>query len=52
MESDIKFRYRVKGSLQYIIYGRFAGIRIRDLIHQSRHKMLVAACIPFTLALH
>lgn len=52
MESDIKFRYRVKGSLQYIIYGRFAGMRLGDLMHQSRHKVLVAVCIPFALALH
>ena len=52
IEPDIKFRYRVKGSLQYIIYGRFAGMRIMDLIHQSRHKVLVAVCIPPALALH
>lgn len=52
MESDIKFRYRVKGGLQYIIYGRLAGMKIKDLIHQSRHKVLVAVCIPSALTLY
>ena len=33
MESDLKTRYRIKGGLQYIVYGRFAGVKICDLIY-------------------
>lgn len=46
MESDLKTRYRIKGGLQYIVYGRFAGVKICDLIRKSRHKILATVCIP------
>ena len=52
MESDLKTRYRIKGGLQYIVYGRFAGVKICDLICKSRHKVLATACIPGGLFLH
>lgn len=52
MESDLKTRYRIKGGLQYIVYGRFAGVKICDLIRKSRHKVLATACIPGGLFLH
>lgn len=45
MEPDIKFKYRVKGTLQYIIYGRFAGLSIGTLLKNSNHKWFVAVCI-------
>ena len=32
MEPDLKTRYRIKGGLQYIVYGRFAGVKVVDLI--------------------
>ena len=44
MESDLKTRYRIKGGLQYIVYGRFAGVKICDLIRKSRHKVLATVC--------
>lgn len=52
MESDLKTRYRIKGGLQYIVYGRFAGVKVVDLIHKSRHKVLATACTPGGLFLY
>ena len=52
MESDLKTRYRIKGGLQYIVYGRFAGVKICDLIRKSRHKVLAPVCTPGGLFLH
>lgn len=46
MESDVKTRYRIKAGLQYIVYGRFAGVKVVDLIRKSRHKVLATVCIP------
>ena len=52
MESDLKTRYRIKGGLQYIVYGRFVGVKICDLIRKSRHKILATVCIPGGLLLY
>ena len=52
MESDLKTRYRIKGGLQYIVYGRFAGVKVVDLIRKSRHKILATVCIPGGLFLY
>lgn len=52
MESDLKTRYRIKGGLQYIVYGRFAGVKICNLIRKSRHKILATVCIPGGLFLY
>lgn len=52
MESDLKTRYRIKGGLQYIVYGRFAGVKGVDLIRKSRHKVLATVCTPGGLFLH
>ena len=52
MESDLKTRYRIKGGLQYIVYGRFAKVKVIDLIRKSRHKILATVCIPGGLFLY
>ena len=52
MEPDLKTRYRIKGGLQYIVYGRFAGVKVVDLIRKSRHKVLATVCIPGGLFLY
>lgn len=52
MESDLKTRYRIKGGLQYIVYGKFAGVKVVDLIRKSRHKVLATVCTPGGLFLH
>lgn len=52
MEPDLKTRYRIKGGLQYIVYGRFAGVKVVDLIRKSRHRVLATVCTPGGLFLH
>lgn len=52
MEPDLKTRYRIKGGLQYIVYGRFAGVKVVDLIRKSRHKVLATVCTPGGLFLY
>lgn len=52
MESDFKLKYRIKGGLQYIVYGRFAGIKILNLIFKSKHKFLATMCLPGGLVLY
>ena len=52
MESDLKTRYRIKGGLQYIVYGKFAGAKVIDLIRKSKHKILATVCIPGGLFLY
>lgn len=44
LESDIDIRYRIKAALQYIVYGKFAGITIRDLLKNAKHKGIVVVC--------
>lgn len=41
MEWDIKLRYRIKGAMQYLIYGKFAGYRSRMLVSMTEHKHIV-----------
>ena len=36
----------------YLVYGRFAGVKIVDLIRKSRHKVLATVCTPGGLFLH
>lgn len=42
MEKNIKLRYRLKGALQYLIYGRFAGYGFGELLTLTRYKLLAA----------
>lgn len=52
MKPDLRIKYRIKGGLQYIIYGKFAGFGVVDLLQKSKHKVLTTACIPGGLFLH
>lgn len=52
MEPDLKIKYRIKGGLQYIVYGKFAGFGVVDLVQKAKHKALAAACIPGGLFLY
>lgn len=45
MESDISLKYRIKGALQYIIYGKFAGYQVSQLFQHSHHKSIVVISI-------
>lgn len=44
MEKDIKLKYRIKGALQYFIYGKFAGYNMGTLFSQSKYRILTALC--------
>lgn len=52
MEPDIKIKYRIKGGLQYIVYGKFAGFNVIDLIQMAKHKFLAIVCFPGGLLLY
>lgn len=52
LESDIKMKYRLKGALQYIVYGKFSGEKVSELIDMSNHKILVTICVPFGIMLY
>lgn len=45
MESDLEIRYRIKDGLQYVVYGKFAGVKVIHLIRKSKYKVLATACI-------
>ncbi|MCR4944911.1 MAG: glycosyltransferase family 2 protein, partial [Clostridium sp.] len=38
---EMKLKYRIKGAVQYIVYGKFAGIKLSELIRSSPDKLLV-----------
>ena len=43
----IRMKYRIKGALQYIIYGKFAGYTVFQLLKNTSYRILVAcAAIP------
>lgn len=52
IEPDLKIIYRIKGGLQYIVYGKFAGFGVIELIRKSKRRILVTMCAPFGLLLH
>lgn len=45
MENDLKYRYRLKGGLQYIVYGKFAGYPLNKLLMESTHRVLTILCM-------
>lgn len=45
MERDIKLRYRLKGTLQYLIYGKFAGYHLIELLIMTKYRLLATALI-------
>lgn len=42
---EIKLKYRIKGAIQYIIYGRFAGYRYKELYKDINDKILFVLCL-------
>lgn len=47
MHNDIAIKFRIKGSIQYIVYGLFSGRSICDLQKESNSKILtIFAVIP------
>lgn len=52
MRGEINWKYRVKGALQYIIYGKFAGYGLGALVKDIPNKKLVIAAIIPGVLLH
>ena len=52
MEKDVTAKLRVRGALQSIVYGRFAGCSIPELVQNTKHKGLVIPLLPAGLALY
>lgn len=49
---ELKLRYRLKATLQHIVYGKFAGINICEIIGDSPCKILTVLCILPGLAIY
>lgn len=50
LNPQINLKYRIKGALQYVIYGKFAGRRLYALLKEAPDKFLVGLCaIPALL---
>lgn len=45
LENDINISYRLKNGMQYVVYGKFAGFAIMDLIKKSGHPLLITMCL-------
>lgn len=45
MCKDIKLKYRIKGNLQFIIYGLFSNHSLSSLFRESRDKLLTFICM-------
>lgn len=45
LKKDINFKYRIKGAMQYIIYGKFAGNSVYKLMKGTTEKGLVLAFV-------
>ena len=52
MGNGLKLKYRIKGALQYIIYGKFAGMHLSQLLKCDNNKLLVFSACPFGLLLY
>lgn len=44
MGPEIKKKYRVKAALQHIVYGKFAGINVAEILGDSPDKKLTLIC--------
>ena len=45
MGLEFKKKYRVKATLQYIIYGKFAGISIAEILKATPDRALTLVCL-------
>lgn len=45
MGKELKCRYRIRGGVQYIVYGRFAGYSVCRLLKESTYKALTIVCL-------
>ena len=40
MQPELKWKYRIKGAIQYIVYGKFAGYTAKFLYSNIKTKLL------------
>lgn len=52
LKKDINIRYRIKNGIQYVIYGKFAGYTVSNLIKESGHPLLIMICSMPGILLH
>lgn len=52
LNADVIFSRKIKAMLQYIIYGKFAGLLVGKLIKQTSHKFLAIICTGPALILY
>ena len=45
MGPEFKKKYRVKAALQYIIYGKFAGVSIAEILKDTPDRTLTLVCL-------
>ena len=41
MRPQLKIKYRMRGALQYVVYGKFAGLNSHVLLRDNPHKLLI-----------
>lgn len=44
LKKDINIMYRLKNGIQYVVYGKFAGYKVRNLMKESNHPLLIVIC--------
>ncbi len=44
LEKDINIKYRLKNGIQYVIYGKFAGLKLINMIKDCKHSWLICLC--------
>lgn len=49
---DIAIRQRIKGIVQLIVYGKFAGKTIKEIIERSHSRFLTTALVPVGIAVY
>ena len=51
-KKDIRFRYRLKGVISYIVYGKFAKRNFYNLMKYTDHKLLTLLFYPVGLFIY
>lgn len=46
LRKEVCLKYRIKGALQYVIYGRFAGYNLYELIQRKCQFIVIICAIP------
>ncbi len=52
MSPECKLSIRLKGALQYAVFGWFANIKTADLVDNTVNRQLTLLCLPFAYAIY